>query len=1272
MPHPQIVTASDLSEYANTRESQHVVPELVYHLVDQANPTLCRIPHGTAVNQPGWDGKVEITTRYRSYIPAGTSYWEITTSRHPKNEATCNFRKRSKALSQEDRADAVFVFVTPRTALAGRWSEPEQSRWIAQAQSEYAWGDIRILDATQLAAWLQGFPALGRWLATFTHRLPAASSILPPSEYWEKHVPPADGVGGHISLPPGLFLAGREDASDALTRLLSSQTQTLLLLAESEYDVDDFVAAYLQNLPEEKRHHYTHHCLLVRDPDAWQSLSELPTRHVLVGSPRLGLDSDNQTLQTLATNKGHAIVIPICGRWPAGDTNIIRLRSPSQAIVEETLRATGLSQIRSRELAHESGGQLAALRRSLLGLGSRPPYATWSNANRLGEAGLVGRWNAANLEDRSAIEAIVDRRYSEWVSSLRRTTLRTETPIVQHNERWRFVARGEAWSALGCYVSDDDLNRFRDVAISLLSESDPKYELPRDKRYAAAIYEKLPKYSDQIRAGVAESVALLGSRSRFLSMCSQHKPENTARHIVHEVLSDAKWTRWASLGSHLPLIAEGAPEQFLAAVESDLSRRPESQLETLLIEDSHDSGFLNTYETAGLLWALETLAWSPDYLSRVGVILATMASMDPGSRWVNGPENTLRTIFLPWCPQTSATDDQKAGAIRAIMREQEGVGWKLLVNLLPQGRGFSTGCRQPTWRPWVLTDWTGEVRRNVYWRTVDDYFDLAVESAGTQPPRLRALAEHLPDLPSSLRTRFVSRLASNDIRSLSERDRFVVWEELDALLRRHRRFSDAHWALPEAELAPIRLAADGLSVQSPVLRARWLFAQSTVAATDGSGSFADQMERLEQQRRASLRDVLDRGGVSDTLALSRDVAAPHSLGNALAFVIADAEDAELIGRYRTGFSEAENAMLSAYVWRRFDLRGWEWVDTLGLDAWSCEQCAGFLALLPFRECVWTRVSNYLGDAPEHQYWMRVDQNPYGIADSMSVPIEKFMECKRFGAAIACLNSTTMDDRFDSELAGRVLVVTLETQDVADRIDGAATVEIIVRLQKCSPFNQDVLCRIEWGYLDLLGIGSSGSPITLRKALASDPEFFISVLELVFGKRIQSTTGALGTVKREDSRARNAFRLLESWDHYPGADTQGEVDSPTLRGWIEEARQAAERKDLLEVADRYIGKVLVHALRPNSDNWVPDEVAELMNEEPLRQCRSGFSSSLISQRGAFAMTGGREEAKLARDFRVKANRLDVKGYARLAATVREVADYYLAQGEQFAAEEAAGE
>ena len=61
MEHTHIVQAADLSRYADTRDSQGVIPELVYLLIRQSTPnaTACRIPYGDAVNQPGLDGIVE-------------------------------------------------------------------------------------------------------------------------------------------------------------------------------------------------------------------------------------------------------------------------------------------------------------------------------------------------------------------------------------------------------------------------------------------------------------------------------------------------------------------------------------------------------------------------------------------------------------------------------------------------------------------------------------------------------------------------------------------------------------------------------------------------------------------------------------------------------------------------------------------------------------------------------------------------------------------------------------------------------------------------------------------------------------------------------------------------------------------------------------------------------------------------------------------------------------------------------------------------------------
>lgn len=79
MEHTQIVSATELEKYAGTRESQAVIPELIWMLVSQSatDLTTCRIPYGDHINQPGWDGCVETENGFRQFISKEKSFWEI-------------------------------------------------------------------------------------------------------------------------------------------------------------------------------------------------------------------------------------------------------------------------------------------------------------------------------------------------------------------------------------------------------------------------------------------------------------------------------------------------------------------------------------------------------------------------------------------------------------------------------------------------------------------------------------------------------------------------------------------------------------------------------------------------------------------------------------------------------------------------------------------------------------------------------------------------------------------------------------------------------------------------------------------------------------------------------------------------------------------------------------------------------------------------------------------------------------------------------------------
>jgi len=607
MEHTQIVTVAELENYANTKESEAVVPELIWTLVKESvsDLTTCRIPYGDAINQPGWDGLVETQGGFRQFVPQGKSLWEIGTGGDPQGKATSDFKKRTEATKPENRKDATYVFVTPRGAGAGGWNEPAQAKWIADRQDS-GWGRIKILDGVQIGDWLREYPAIGKWLLKRMGLVKITSGFSTPTEHWE-NLQQLSQTNNDPPIPPKLFLVGRDQARAELLRLFGGETKQLAIVTESENDAEDFVAACLAELDADTRRSFSNKCLFVKEAETWHAMAGLRNAHIFVAHPRLDLEDTGEQLHMAASKKAHGIVIPVSGSWAGGNDKLITLRSPSASMIETTLTECGYTHDRARVLAAAGALNLGAMKRHLRGLGELPPYASWDSARLLAQAGMAGRWFGENPADKSALETLLGKSYGEWIELVRPETLRSDTPLIQRNENWKVISRGEAWSALGPRISNDDLDRFQKAAIVVLGERDPKFELPPDDRFAASVHGKVLKHSGAIRKGIAETLALLGSRPQALTSCSQGKPECVTALIVRTLLKNADWMMWASLDYQLPLIAEAAPDEFLDAVEAALLSPAESPFNAVFGQER--PGVMGWNYTSGLLWALETLAW---------------------------------------------------------------------------------------------------------------------------------------------------------------------------------------------------------------------------------------------------------------------------------------------------------------------------------------------------------------------------------------------------------------------------------------------------------------------------------------------------------------------------------------------------------------------------------------------------------------------------------------------------------------------------------------
>lgn len=1254
MEHTQIVTSAELENYANTIESEAVVPELIWMLIKESSTDLtnCRIPYGDAVNQPGWDGLVETQTGFRQFVPQGKSFWEIGTSGDPQGKATSDFKKRTQNTRPEDRKDATYVFVTPRGAGAGGWNEPAQTKWLDE-RKDSGWGRIKILDGIQIADWLRNYPAIGKWLLKRMGLVKATAGFATPTEHWE-NLQQLSKPNNDPPIPPKLFCIGRDQARTELLRLFKGETKQLALVTESENDAEDFVAACLAELDADTRKLFSNKCLFVRDAEVWHSVAALKSAHILVAHPKLDLEESGEQLQLSANKNGHAVVISVFGAWAGGSDYHVSLRSPSAAMIETTLSEYGFTHDRARALATAGARNLGALKRHLRGLGELPPYANWPNARLLAQAGLAGRWFGENAADKSAMEILLGKPYGEWIELVRPETLRSDTPLIQRNENWKIISRGEAWSALGPRLSNDDLDRFQETTITVLGERDPQLELSPDDRFAASVYGKALKHSRNIRQGIAETLALIGSRPKALTSCSEGKAEFIAVTTVRALLGGADWVTWAGLDYHLPLMAEAAPDEFLNAVEKALADPAKTPFKALFGQER--SGVMGRNYTSGLLWALETLAWHSDYLQRVTILLGELAAIDPGGNWSNRPANSLTDIYVPWHAQTCASIAKRKSAVELLLKEQPGVGWKLLMSLLPHMHGFTTGCRKPAWRPLIPADWSGKVTNRDYWNQVMIYADLSVGMAKVDLAKLAELVDLLPNLPNPAHSHVLNHLSSEAVLALPETERLSIWEALVNLARKHRNFPDAQWVMPPEIIARIEQVASALAPKSPDLAYRRLFSDRNFELYEETGDFQEQEKKLSLRRQSAVRTILNATQLEGLLDFAAKVANPGAVGLAFGQIDWAGTDNALLPEYLDRPDKAFRDFIANFVWGRFWTKSWPWVESTVTSQWTVNQKATFFTFLPFSHETWMRAEAALGEYSA-AYWEDVNVRPCEPQHDLVKAVEKLLQHGRPRAAVTCLGWLILEKiYFPPPLAIRALLDAVRTQEPMYEPDQYTVGELIKWLQANPASDPELLFQIEWAYLPLLTPGFGGAPTTLESRLATRPEFFCEVLAIVF-RSDKQTEEKPQPSETEQNIAQNAYRLLRAWRTMPGTNPKIAFDAAAFDTWLNEVFRRTKESGHFRIALNQIGQVLPHSPPDPDGLWIHRAVANALNAKDAGEMRSGFTCALFNLRGVYNFTAGKEELEIAGRYNKQAEALEAAGFHRFATAMRDLAKSY---------------
>lgn len=1184
--------------WAGRRDCQESLPLLVRKLIRATTQSINNInfPAGESIAHGGWDGILNISEE-NEYIPIGTSLWEFGSSKDPKTKAESDYSKRTTNPLGFDPTDSTFIFVTPRL-----WQN--RAEWIEEKKKEGIWKDICVINSENLEEWIETAPTVGSWLSKHIGKYPDGG-IQPTDDFWEEWV-----SGPKIKLNQNILLGGRDKEKDKILTLSKNSSITIVEGLSREESLAFIVACFI-DCPEQEEDFFSR-SIIVDNQETFRKLAIHTNPLILI--PRF----DDEGVVNRAVHKGHTVIIPIGIESSGLSSDKISLPSIERESFVKSLCESGLSKEIAENYSKESARNISILRRQLEFSRTIPPWAKNENVGDLIPALIVGRWDENYENDRNIVSNLFGEDYENYAEILNRWLHTHDSPIIKIGSIWRLTSPFDAWMNASRYLTKEDFEKLHKSLNAILSEINPAFELESDNRHMAGLLGKRREYSTWIREGIVQSLILTSIFGDKLNFDLPVSASSWVDHIVNEVLKNKDPLYWKSIEGLFPLISEASPKSFLSSVEIGLD--PDQSHISSLFEE--DSGVIapQSYHT-GLLWALEGLAWFPEYFARVSMIFAQLAVIDPGGNLQNRPINSLSEIFKSWHYQTLASFDERMQVLELISKNTPQTAWQILIRMLPAStRDSAFPTHKTRWRMFEI-ETEKPVSWNEIYKTYSSVVDLIFKIYDYSELKLASLVEASVNLLPSDRENILKFIG--DVSSKVDHDKHLTWHALRKVLHHHRSYPDTDWALPESILKSYEAICTKLEPKDTIGKVEWLFNEHWPSFPDGimikKESYAKQEEFIRNHRIEGLTSVYEEYDLKKIIELSTTVEESWILGDILGNIKIENDETLLLCESLK--SDEDNRFIKSFLFRKGIILGIKWVteiydklESLGFDE---DSLARLFIPLDQSQVLWDFIESK-SEKIIKGYWSNVYPHFNRLSsEEKAFGIGKLIENNRFSSAIHTCS-------FYIEEIPSILIVSMlhgaatEKTDENIQMIGSDFNRVFEELDSRKDIDHSTLVQLEWLFLPVLSsYGNRNKPKRLHNELSNSPEFFIEVLSLNYKSENEDEEDVDQTnlsIEQVQSRALFAYQLLNSWDTIPGVSEKGEIDFVLLESWVEKSREMAEKEGRLNPADIHIGQMLSKYPETPEQSWPPKEICNVIQKLNSDTINRNFSTATFNKRG----------------------------------------------------------
>ena len=1217
----KFITSTHLKQWADTKECQSLLPELVRRLICASVKQLDRLsfPSGDAVHMPGWDGIVSCQETI-DLVPDGESLWECGVNKDIRTKATDDIAKRAANPLGHIISEATFVFVTPR-----EW--PESDAWILANQT--GWKKLVVYSAVELEAWIEKCPSVGLWLADKLNILNAGGYQLPDTS-WNQWA-----SCDKYSLPYQIVTAGREPAIDCVIKACSHPC-VLEVQALTQSEAFAFVLASIATCNDGGR--FWSKTIVVTKKDTLDDLVSHYENLIIVTSL---LDN-----MPYALPHNHTIIRVVTPEDQV--STAVKLPRLEREGFIKALEVCGFDSVQASKIASDTARDVTVLRRRLEIDRQKPEWANSDGISALLPIILMGQWNENVPGDLELVEKISKNQYADYTETLQHYCLMSDSPIAHIGSVWRLKSPMDAMSYASLYLTAGDFEKLKEICLLLIADDDTEVveKLSSDEW---KLWQSKQKYSSNIKKGTYQSLILLS----FTDDAYGNRKAQIDR-LIRDLLNGWTLQRFLSNRMYFTLLAEASPEAFLEFLEDT-----EKDIYDVVFTPQKSSIGLtgwNIYYTE-ILFSLEMLAWDEDYIFRATSLLLRFSTYKNESNYSNKPINSLAEIFRFQLPQTFAKFENKIEVLTSLSSSFKSQICELCFRILDSlGPGTFMQTHIYKWKH--FNDYSSPKYTPVSVANVEAITRLLLNCTTFSENDVCKLLK--------LSTNKWMNCCRKDILdAITERkESFYECDAVEHVLRdeltHHLSFPEATWALSELELEPYKSLLSDIESKDVVMKYRWLFEDMFLRLPQKREMDFEKEAQMELEvRNKAVNEILSEKGKDGIWELVSVSKCPSAVVNSMIQLYGGGLLEDVCKKYCEKL--VDHTFLQSFFRNLFYNNGEDdYVKIVNNVYFYGNTCLSVCLYAPGYNERLAAIANDYGEGIETLYWQNVNASYVKTANLVYI-IEKLVWVNRYDEALELIYHNKESDQLTDIIKVNVIQGLLfkSQRGTLQSMDWFYIDSVIEDLDKSE--DQEIvqaLIQIEFFAYKAFEHRRNTNELRLIKELKTNPDSLIELMVMAFtpDDDVEIEGNELAQSNKE-VMARCAFDILYDLPCCPGVDAQGNVDPSALRTYIYRLYELSVERHRSQVVDMVVGNLLGNL--PRNETYPQPILGEIVEELKSDSVDKHIRIKIFNSRGVTTRgftEGGDQERALVELFKKYRDKVKFS-YPRLAKIYSQLMQEY---------------